>query len=129
MPRANETRTAFWNHQTSSAWPRNDSVDSLILDYKTRPYDPNFFLGRLCNVNGERLFVERKREFTVQVGCARKARLTGCFIYASRAWLAYDYRGTNDERRRLALRIHERFCPNRRCRNQNPLHSAKGAGA
>jgi hypothetical protein len=41
-------------------------------------------------MNCERLFVEREREFTVQVGCARKARLTGCFIYASRAWLADD---------------------------------------
>jgi hypothetical protein len=51
-------------------------------------------------MNCKRLFVEREREFTVQVWWARKARLTGCFIYA-RAWLADDYRGTNDETRPL----------------------------
>jgi len=59
----------------------------------------------------------------------RKAKLTGCFIYASCAWLADDYRGTNDESRRLVRRIHERFSPNRTDENLNPTRTAKGTGA
>ena len=39
----------------------------------------------------ETLFVEREGDSLFVRGLREKARLTRCFICASRAWLAYDY--------------------------------------
>jgi hypothetical protein len=64
-------------------------------------------MARRRNVTYETLFVKREANFAVRAGLARKARLAGSFICASRAcrarlaWLAYDLRGTNDEIRSL----------------------------